>query len=111
MGHVILLSELERARPARLRGPLPEGEATISLFLGVRYERAPEPATPNLTSNLTPNLASGLSGAPIAAVAPLAETPVPRLPAPKSAVPMSSTPREPKPSSPAPRTPGGRRGR
>ena len=40
MGHVILLSELERARPARLRGPLPEGGATISLFLGVRYERS-----------------------------------------------------------------------
>ncbi|MFI5012989.1 MAG: hypothetical protein ACHQAY_11655 [Hyphomicrobiales bacterium] len=39
MGHVILLSELERARPARLRGPLPKGGATISLFLGVRYER------------------------------------------------------------------------
>jgi hypothetical protein len=39
MGHVILLSELERARPARLRGPLPEGGATISLFLGVRYQR------------------------------------------------------------------------
>jgi hypothetical protein len=41
MGHVILLSELERARPARLRGPLPEGGATISLFLGVRYDRVP----------------------------------------------------------------------
>ena len=40
MGHVILLSELERARPTRLRGPLPEGGATISLFLGVRYERS-----------------------------------------------------------------------
>ena len=40
MGHVILLSELERAKPARLRGPLPEGGATISLFLGVRYERS-----------------------------------------------------------------------
>jgi hypothetical protein len=39
MGHVILLSELERARPTRVRGPLPEGGATISLFLGVRYER------------------------------------------------------------------------
>ncbi len=39
MGHVIMLSELERARPTRLRGPLPEGGATISLFLGVRYER------------------------------------------------------------------------
>ena len=39
MGHVILLSELERARPARLRGPPPEGGATISLFLGVRYQR------------------------------------------------------------------------
>jgi hypothetical protein len=39
MGHVILLSELERARPSRLRDPLPEGGATISLFLGVRYER------------------------------------------------------------------------
>jgi hypothetical protein len=41
MGHVILFSELERARPARMRGPLPEGGATISLFLGVRYDRAP----------------------------------------------------------------------
>jgi hypothetical protein len=40
MGHVILLSELERARPTRLRGPLPEGGATISLFMGVRYERS-----------------------------------------------------------------------
>jgi hypothetical protein len=40
MGHVILLSELERSRPTRLRGPLPEGGATISLFLGVRYERS-----------------------------------------------------------------------
>ena len=40
MGHVILLSELERARPTRLRGPLPEGGATISLFLGVRYDRS-----------------------------------------------------------------------
>jgi hypothetical protein len=40
MGHVILLSELERAKPTRLRGPLPEGGATISLFLGVRYERS-----------------------------------------------------------------------
>jgi hypothetical protein len=40
MGHVILLSELERARPTRLRGPLPVGGATISLFLGVRYERS-----------------------------------------------------------------------
>jgi hypothetical protein len=40
MGHVILLSELERTRPTRLRGPLPEGGATISLFLGVRYERS-----------------------------------------------------------------------
>ena len=40
MGHVILLSELERARPTRLRRPLPEGGATISLFLGVRYERS-----------------------------------------------------------------------
>jgi hypothetical protein len=40
MGHVILLSELERARLTRLRGPLPEGGATISLFLGVRYERS-----------------------------------------------------------------------
>ena len=40
MGHVILLSELERARPTRLRGPLPEGGATISLFLGVRYQRS-----------------------------------------------------------------------
>jgi hypothetical protein len=40
MGHVILLSELERARPTRFRGPLPEGGATISLFLGVRYQRS-----------------------------------------------------------------------
>ena len=40
MGHVILLSELERARPTRLRGPLPVGGATISLFLGVRYDRS-----------------------------------------------------------------------
>jgi hypothetical protein len=39
MGHIILLSELERARPARPRHPLPVGGATISLFLGVRYER------------------------------------------------------------------------
>jgi hypothetical protein len=40
MGHVIVLSELGRTRPTRLRGPLPEGGATISLFMGVRYERA-----------------------------------------------------------------------
>jgi hypothetical protein len=39
MENVILLSELARAKPSRLREPLPEGGATISLFLGVRYER------------------------------------------------------------------------
>jgi hypothetical protein len=39
MGHVILLSELARAKPSRPRDPAPEGGATISLFLGVRYER------------------------------------------------------------------------
>jgi hypothetical protein len=41
MGQVIVLSELERARPARSRRPLPAGGATISLFLGVRYDRPP----------------------------------------------------------------------
>ena len=41
MGQVILLSELERVRPARTRRPLPAGGATISLFLGVRYDRPP----------------------------------------------------------------------
>ena len=39
MGHVILLSERAQARLSRPRDPLPEGGATISLFLGVRYER------------------------------------------------------------------------
>jgi len=66
MGHVILLSELERARPARLRGPLPEGGATISLFLGVRYERAVpehEAATISGGSLREVSPADGVSGA------------------------------------------------
>jgi hypothetical protein len=65
MGHVILLSELERARPTRLRGPLPEGGATISLFLGVRYERSAmrhEAAT--VTGEAFADEASGAVGAP-----------------------------------------------
>lgn len=44
MGHVISLSEAARAVPSRHREPVPEGGATISLFLGVRYERWGTPA-------------------------------------------------------------------
>ena len=44
MGHVISLSEAARVRPFRQREPAPEGGATISLFLGVRYERWGKPA-------------------------------------------------------------------
>ena len=44
MGHVISLSEAARAVPSRHREPVPEGGATISLFLGVRYERWGAPA-------------------------------------------------------------------
>ncbi|MBV9751346.1 MAG: hypothetical protein JO188_02390 [Hyphomicrobiales bacterium] len=39
MGHIISLSEAARAMPSRRREPVPSGGATISLFLGVRYER------------------------------------------------------------------------
>jgi hypothetical protein len=44
MGHVISLSEAARALPSRHRESVPEGGATISLFLGVRYERWGTPA-------------------------------------------------------------------
>jgi hypothetical protein len=44
MGHVISLSEAARAVPSGRREPVPEGGATISLFLGVRYERWGTPA-------------------------------------------------------------------
>jgi hypothetical protein len=44
MGHVISLSEAARVRSSRQREPVPEGGATISLFLGVRYERWGTPA-------------------------------------------------------------------
>ena len=39
LGQVISLSEAGRAVPSRRREPVPEGGASISLFLGVRYER------------------------------------------------------------------------
>jgi len=39
MGHVISLSDAARGTPSRRREPVPESGATISLFLGVRYER------------------------------------------------------------------------
>src|SRR5580704_1245422 len=44
MGHVISLPEAARTAPYRRREPVPEGGATISLFLGVRYERWGAPA-------------------------------------------------------------------
>lgn len=44
MGHVISLSEAARVLPSRHRQPVPQGGATISLFLGVRYERWETPA-------------------------------------------------------------------
>ncbi|SDR54971.1 hypothetical protein SAMN05519103_05008 [Rhizobiales bacterium GAS113] len=96
MGHVILLSELERARPARLRGPLPAGGATISLFLGVRYER---PATEHEAATIT---ATSLVEMP-----QLGEAQVPRLPAPRSSEPRSS---ELISTGPNPCSPGGKRG-
>jgi hypothetical protein len=102
MGHVILLSELERARPTRLRGPLPEGGATISLFLGVRYQRGAmehEAATP--------------TGTALVAVAPRDEAPEPMPACSVSTGSMSSAPAaiEPKSRGPRPRSPGGQRGR
>ncbi|MBV8183461.1 MAG: hypothetical protein JOY76_02125 [Hyphomicrobiales bacterium] len=39
MGHVVSLSEAARVFQSRHREPVPQGGATISLFLGVRYER------------------------------------------------------------------------